>query len=165
MLLVVVNALIIAIGWYVIYSNAKRLATRSENRGIIDGAHSVLDELSRTSKTFWKEKITNQGDSQMRAGLVELQSLIQEFELKTNLLGKRGLEVDVAVSIKELRNSVTANAELLEVTNIDRISARLANIGNKVGDIKWNLEEAFMGTYKPSRTALQFLNDRRKKDG
>jgi len=104
----VVSLLLIILGWKVIYNNAKKIATRNENKSLIDNVVSILNEMEILVTGYWLSTKKN------RLGSEEYQVICSAKLLKLNsrlsFLYERGLNIsDVDLAI--LSEHMTLNCE------------------------------------------------------
>jgi hypothetical protein len=105
------SIVLVLIGWRVVYGNAKKLATRSESKSLIDATSKLVNEISDLSIEYWlieckktskpkiksgyfknrnKEKVSNES----RLYVMNIMAKASQASRYIEILKKRGLELD-----------------------------------------------------------------------
>lgn len=105
------SIVLVLLGWRVVYGNAKKLATRSESKSLIDATSKLVNEISDLSIEYWltkcketnnpkkkschlnsryKEKVSNES----RLYVMNIMAKASQASRYIEILKKRGLELD-----------------------------------------------------------------------
>lgn len=143
----VINLMIVVVGWNILYKNAKKIASRSESRGLLDKVVEKIRSLENEGKTYWLKNAGLADGEESKIYTIKMQHDIQVLEDYLYLVNKRNINIELSQELFKLRNSITYSSEKLPRTqDINRaldISIRASEICNK-------LEEAFFLKYEPS---------------
>ncbi|EFE98278.1 hypothetical protein [Serratia odorifera] len=107
----VASIVLVFIGWRVVYGNAKRLATRSESKSLIDATSKLVNEISDLSIEYWLRKSKETSGAKTKSGhikgsskatasnesmlyVMNIMAKISQASRYIEILKKRGLELD-----------------------------------------------------------------------
>lgn len=62
------SIILVLIGWRVVYGNAKKLATRSESKSLIDATSKLVNEISDLSMEYWLTKCKDSSKKKTKSG-------------------------------------------------------------------------------------------------
>lgn len=150
----IVSASLVLIGWWVIYRNAKKLATRNETKSLIDSTISTIDTLESISLDYWlasrKERIdTDVYESKILAKIISLNN-------KLSLLNQRKLTVS-SNALANLHSKLLLNDEQADRMSKEDKQLRVNEILESTRCIEIELYNAFHAAYKPTH-ALTLTN-------
>ena len=104
---------LVFIGWRVVYRNAKKLATRSESKAIIDHLVKLTNEASDDAVDYWSSTPKSSTDASRNASRIftisfgAKMSQIQNF---VGILSHRNINIDY-LKLAEIQSSATLLAE------------------------------------------------------
>lgn len=146
----VLNVGIVVVGWRILYSNARRIATRNETRSILNRVVNTLREIENSAKEFWLKQPDELTDSDVKIWALKIQSEIQYLEESIVLLKVRKLNIDVSTSVFQLRHFATFSCEDKKKNNIEPDVSRVLSISQQSSAILKGLEDSFMRIYAPN---------------
>lgn len=142
-----INIVIIFIGWLVLYRNAKKIATRSETRGLLDKIIKKVRDLEDQGKVYWLSSPKVMTPEQSTIYTIRMQHDIQILEEYFELISKRNIRVDLSQELFKFRNATTFCSE-----KVDRAIdvSRVLDISGRANNICSELEEAYILKYRPT---------------
>lgn len=104
----IVPLILVVVGWRVIYSNSKKLSTRSETKSIVDDVISIVADLEKLVVEYWLSGRQQRMDSNRY--LLEVNAKLQMLVCRLNIANDRNLKVDRS-EIGNLSTLMTLNCE------------------------------------------------------
>lgn len=139
-----ISVILAYIGWNVVYSNSKKIASRNETYGLITHMFKLMDDLLIEATDYWLTPMP-QTYHALHAKNFELK--ISSLKKKLNLIKSRELDIEFDFDLRKIRRSITLDAE--RVTQISE-SIRLLKIedmNHHVSELKINIFRAFECKY------------------
>lgn len=142
------SAVLIIIGWNVIYENAQRIASRNE---AFSRKTSIINELTSITKNaidFWEEDLSSEKKKYCLIKTSTFYSQIESLNKRIEQLSNYGMDIDFKDDIKTLRNSITLDCErAYEVTHSNKID-KISGILESSDSIKGQLTQKFRAIHK-----------------
>lgn len=105
------SIVLVLLGWRVVYGNAKKLATRSESKSLIDATSKLVNEISDLSIEYWlikcketskpktksgyfKSRNNAKASNESRLYVMNIMAKASQASRYIEILKKRGLELD-----------------------------------------------------------------------
>lgn len=102
-----VSPLLVLLGWKVVYFNARRIATRSESKSVVDSLIKIINEIADDSVGFWVPKQSLDEPEKYYLSVSAKSSQLQHY---INVLNNRGLKLDAGM-LSVIADSATLNYE------------------------------------------------------
>lgn len=99
---------LVLLGWKVVFFNAKRIATRSETKSIVDSSVKLVNEIAELSVGFWVPKKDNNDED--RKFLLSVLAKSSQLQRYINILSKRGVRLDLGL-LSSIADDATLDAE------------------------------------------------------
>ncbi|MDI6634373.1 hypothetical protein [Pantoea dispersa] len=99
---------LVLLGWKVVFFNAKRIATRSETKSIVDSSVKLVNEIAELSVSYWVPKIDEKDDH--RKFLLTVLAKSSQLQRYINILENRGVMLDMS-SLSAIADDATLDAE------------------------------------------------------
>lgn len=147
----IVSILLVIAGWFVVYRNAKRLATRNETKSILDSALSALDCLENLAVDYWLSGRQKRKDTDEFILLISAKLLT--FHNRLELLKKRKVRTEI-IDLSELATLMTIDCEDVDRMQADNRRERVQEILDSTNNIHSLLYEEFHRMYRPSHRIL-----------
>lgn len=112
-----ISPILVLIGWKVVYFNARKIATRSENKSITDSLLKVITEISESAISYWLPS-SSAKDKQLYVLTISAKmSQVQHF---FKILKRRGASLD-SERLSLISDKVTLDSEYLDTfTDVQR---------------------------------------------
>lgn len=143
---ILIPTILVLIGWRILYLNAKKLATRSESKAILDSIVKMYEELDKLAVDFWLGEVDKQ-DPQSYLMLV-----MAKFETLNNRntdLHKRNVDIDKSV-LNNYYSALTLNCEYIKNISQSDCTVYTQNILDLSRKNISALYENYNHTYKPT---------------
>jgi hypothetical protein len=114
-LTIFIGPALVLIGWRVVYFNARRIATRSESKSIVDSLSKIINEISECSVDFWGPDSTSAGFQKYLLNVLSKSSQLQHY---VNVLMNRGVKLDIG-TLSAIGDSATLDAEYVATMSDD----------------------------------------------
>jgi hypothetical protein len=143
------SATIALIGWNVLFSNAKKLASRSESYTLVTKANDILKEIKKESDDFWldesKEKSPIMYDTSIALKLREVQQILK-------ILGNREVSCsDVSKTIYQVRRACTLSSPKIQTMDSEEDKAVILRaIYGVIAVCENEIYTSFMAKYPPN---------------
>lgn len=141
------SVLFVVIGWTVVYWNARKLATRTETKSLLDKAVTQLEGLTVLATKFWLDGRKERLDHDHFQLLIMGQ--ISRLGLTIQVLNKRGLQISFDL-LSQLTTSMTLDCE--KANTMEKSECHLR--GHVINDISMELTNYFIACfqekYKPN---------------
>lgn len=98
--------LLVLAGWKVVFYNARRIATRSESKSIIDNLVKIINEITDISVSYWVPK---EGD-ELQKYFLSVSAKSSQFQHYINVLANRGVILDSGL-LSRIADDATLDAE------------------------------------------------------
>jgi|GEM_PF-3610870 len=141
-----IPTLLVLIGWRIIYLNAKKLATRSESKAILDSIIKLYEELDNLAVDFWL------GEDEKQDSNRYLMIVMAKFETLSNRstdLYKRNVNIDKSV-LNNYYSALTLNCENIRKMSQSECAIYTQNILDLSRKNISALYENYNHTYKPT---------------
>lgn len=141
-----VSVLFVVVGWIVVYWNAKKLATRTETKSLLDKAIAQLESITVLATDFWLGTRKDRVDEDHFQLLFMAQ--ISRLGLTINVLNERGLKISYDL-LAELTSKSTLQCEL--ANSLDKKTCHLR--GHEINEFSMRLTshmlDSFQSIYPP----------------
>lgn len=104
----VISIVLVIIGWLVIYKNARKIATRSENKSLIDDVIKILDDIETLSVAYWLSGRKNRIESE--EFLLLFNAKLLTLNNRLGILKDRRVEISV-VDLAKISECITFQCE------------------------------------------------------
>jgi len=139
---------LVFIGWWVVYQNAKRLATRSETKGYVDELLKLVSEIEKSAVDYWladAEKRTSSRNFEML-----MLAKLSVLDHKISFLKARQLEIDdIDEQFSRLCESILLDCEQANQLPIDDSIGHANQVLASGGVIHSTLYQKFIEKYPP----------------
>ena len=141
---------IVIVGWYVIYRNACKIATRAETKALVDAALSQLESATKLSLEYWLSGRRVRDD--FATYELTIMGSITRLAITIEVLEKRGLEVvPINDMLAEFSKATTLDAERANSLAPDEVHFRASEVNEVSMDVTTKLLDSFHAKYKPSK--------------
>lgn len=106
----VVSIVLVIVTWNIVYTNAKRMATRSESKSAVDHVIKLVNDLSDLSLNFW---LGNGTQKDPRIYSMIAMSKINQITHYLNILNSRDIQIELDNYISDIHISTTLDCELI----------------------------------------------------
>lgn len=134
---------LVIIGWVVIYRNARKIATRSETKALIDDVISILNSIESLATDYWLAGRRNRMETEQF--IVVFNAKLLTLNNRLDVLKERKIRID-NVNMGNLHEQITLDCE-----QVDKIPA--SEKYYKVQQILESLNVAVSGLYKEFQNA------------
>lgn len=136
-------------GWLVVYNNAKRLATRSETKSMLDDAIKIINEIESISVTYWLSGRKERSDHENHELIVLAKQSI--FQNRLSLLKERKMILtdDVTNHLSLLIEYAILDCESADRMPADKRREITQNLLSSSTNLIKSLYTCYMNTYKP----------------
>lgn len=107
--------LLVLAGWKVVFYNARRIATRSESKSIIDNLVKIVNEITEISVSYWVPKESDESQKY----LLSVSAKSSQFQHYINVLGNRGVILDSDL-LSRIADDATLDAEYASSMTADQ---------------------------------------------
>ncbi|MGC0976536.1 hypothetical protein WKH52_12380 [Pantoea agglomerans] len=150
-ILSVISIVLVLIGWRVVYYNAKRLATRSETKSLIDNTISTLSSISDSAVNFW---LSDAADEEKKDLSIQLYTLNISAKLKQasnffQFLKHRGVEVEDSL-LAEINDKCTLDCEKVHQLDVKDSAVRAQEAMEKCSSAIEHVFLRFESTHPPT---------------
>lgn len=140
----VISLVLVFIGWKIIHSDTRKIATRNETFELIKDFVLQVESLKKEGIDLW----LSDGDDKKRAHQnAKINSEIQSIRKTIKKLSKtRGIPLNNSDLI-EIRRALTLNYK--PIPNENELNQALSKIFHVSGELKWKAYTYFEETHKP----------------
>lgn len=151
LMIFIMSAMLVMVGWEVIYKNGKKIASRNEMFSRKTAVFNELTLLTNEAVTFWEGDKLNESECLVKTSvfIAKTQSVKNRIKMMQDL----GLVADIDASIRDLRKSITLDAEQAYKVEPDQKHEKIFQIIESSDSIKKLLSDAF----KEGREKESFL--------
>lgn len=142
-----VSIFLVIIGWNIIYRNAKKLATRTETKSLLDDAMTILSGIEKVSIDYWLSGRKNRIESEQFILLTNAKLLT--FVNRLKFLEKRNIDIKV-VNLAKLSTLITNDCEDVDRRSNEDNRERVQLLLELLNDIHEKLYDDFHKLYKPT---------------
>ncbi|MGK3131158.1 hypothetical protein ACCW76_18360 [Pantoea sp. C8B4] len=108
LILSILSPALVLLGWKVVFFNAKRIATRSETKSVVDSSVKLVNEIAELSVGYWVPKV--QRDDDHRKFLLSVLAKSSQLQRYINILKNRGVILDMSL-LSSIADDATLDAE------------------------------------------------------
>lgn len=138
----------VLIGWWVVYQNAKRLATRSETKGFVDELMKATSEMEKVAVEYWLAGRKERAEPRNYEML--MLAKLKQFDQKISLLKQREINTDGIVDISGVfQESILLDCESADHMSLDERIDRANNVLAYGGSLQTHLYTLFIEKYPP----------------
>lgn len=139
---------LVLIGWWVVYQNAKRLATRSETKGYVDELLKLATEIEKSAVDFWLADASKRMASRNYEML--MLAKLSVLDHKISFLKVRQLEIDdIDEQFSRLCESILLDCEQANELPLDECIEHANQVLAAGGVIHSTLYQKFIDKYPP----------------
>nr|WP_319537241.1 hypothetical protein [uncultured Vibrio sp.] len=138
---------LVIVGWFIIYRNAKRLATRAETKSILDSALSELASIESMAVEYWLAGRQKRIESDEFILLIS--SKLLTFHSRLQLLHGRKVNIQ-GVDLGDLSTLITIDCEEVDRMQPEAKRERVQEILDSANAVHNELYDEFHTIYKPS---------------
>ncbi|CAM3694000.1 hypothetical protein BS639_11010 [Rouxiella silvae] len=136
--------ILVLIGWKVVFYNARRIATRSESKSIVDSLVKVINEINDVSVDYWVPKTSDE----FQKYLLTVSAKSSQFQHYVNVLSNRGVKLDVAL-LSVIADDATLDAEYASaMTDEERIQKAHLVVESSMSGLR-HIFSCFENAYPP----------------
>ncbi|MCD9506559.1 hypothetical protein [Photobacterium phosphoreum] len=140
------SLLFVIIGWCVVYYNAKRLATRSETKSLIDGVISITSELEKLTIDYWLSgRKTRIGTEEF---LLISSSKIESLGSRLKIIQRRGINI-TSFNLSKISMYMTLNCENVDQSKPENNRIQMQNFLSELNQSIENIYDEFHRNYRP----------------
>ncbi|MBE0456196.1 MAG: hypothetical protein ACTJIB_00480 [Pseudoalteromonas prydzensis] len=143
--------LLVIIGWRILYLNAKKLATRTESKAILDSIIKIYEEIDKLVVDFWLGDLTEQDPESY---LMIIMAKFETLNNRTNDLHSRNVDIDKS-ALNEYYSALTLNCEYRNSITQSECTVLAQNILNTSRQNISNLYINYSKTYKPTYNIIK----------
>lgn len=143
--------LLVIIGWRILYLNAKKLATRTESKAILDSITKIYEEIDKLVVDFWLGDLTGQDPESY---LMIIMAKFETLNNRTNDLHSRNVDIDKS-ALNEYYSALTLNCEYRNSITQSECTVLAQNILNTSRQNISNLYINYSKTYKPTYNIIK----------
>lgn len=143
--------LLVIIGWRILYLNAKKLATRTESKAILDSITKIYEEIDKLVVDFWLGDLTEQDPESY---LMIIMAKFETLNNRTNDLHSRNVDIDKS-ALNEYYSALTLNCEYRNSITQSECTVLAQNILNTSRQNISNLYINYSKTYKPTYNIIK----------
>ena len=143
-----ISPVLVLSGWWVVYQNAKRLATRAETKVFIDELIKTTSDMEKVAVDYWlagRKERTEPRNFEML-----MLAKLRQFDQKLKLLEKR--EVSSGCIIENtsfFQDSMLLDCECADQMSLDDRIEKANEILGRGGELQTSLYELFIAKYPP----------------
>ena len=155
--------ILVILGWRFLYLNAKKIATRSESKSLIDSIIKIIDEIDKEATNFWlSPRVENSMSHEHYLMLVMskfevLMSRIDDLEKRKVLIEKKKLST--------YYSQLTLNCEFIDsipITECMNFTQSALDSSRQIASDLFNeFDKVYKPTYKISENFF-FFSERKK---
>lgn len=118
LLLGMLSPVLVLVGWKVVFFNARRIATRSESKSIVDALSKLINDISDESLSYWVPSATAVESQKYTLLMLARSSQLQHY---INVLISRGFKLDVGI-LSKISEDVALDSEyVMAMTDPERL--------------------------------------------
>ncbi|MGK4474111.1 hypothetical protein [Aeromonas molluscorum] len=144
----IISITLVFIGWWVVYRNAKKMATRSETKGFVDDLMKQVSEMEKAAVDYWlagRKDRTEPRNFEMLM-LAKLALLNQ----KVDILNTRNIQTkSIIEQIGLLQDGMLLDCERADQMSLDERSAKANEVLTAGCEIQTSLYRQFITKYPP----------------
>lgn len=136
------------IGWFIVYKNARRLATRSETKSFIDDLMKLVTEIEKAAVDFWLAEVDKRTEHRHHEMLMlaKLGLLNQKIEL----LQERSIVIDELVEhVGLFHEGILLDCEQVSSMSLDDRINKANDVLGYGKEIQTSLYKKFAKKYPP----------------
>ncbi|TCV22097.1 hypothetical protein EDB70_1149 [Vibrio crassostreae] len=133
---------LVMVGWEVIYKNGKKIASRNEMFARKTAVMNELSALTNEAVSFWENDKLKDSECLIKTSIFVAKT--QSIKNKVKLMQELGLVVDIDVHVRNLRRSITLDAEQANQVDLGSKCERIFKIIESSDSLKKQLSQAFM---------------------
>ncbi|WP_345854213.1 hypothetical protein [Shewanella algae] len=143
-----ISALLVFVGWIVLYRNARKLASRNEAFTFASRINAKLKEISDLSEDFWL-KGTYNNDPQVYEFLTL--SKIKSLNLKLKIMEERQLKLnDNSKYLFDIRRACTYSASNISKLSLPKKREEMSNILDALDVLESELDKLLKTKFPPN---------------
>jgi len=147
---VILNISVVIVGWVVLYTNAKRIATRAETRIILNNVLEKLNTLRTSATEYWLKEPGELSNGEVVFWTQKTLSELQLIDSSLQLLKRRNMNFDIINLFVHLRQQVTFGCEYRKKKSQEPDREKAVKLSESTHSIIEILEESFLDLYAPS---------------
>ncbi|MFA0263182.1 hypothetical protein AB4497_12055 [Vibrio cyclitrophicus] len=145
------SLVIVMVGWYVIYRNACKIATRSESKALVDTALSQLESATKLALDYWLSGRRVRDDFSTYE--LTVMGSITRLAITIEVLEQRGLNLtEINDKLGEFSKVSTLDAERINSLAVEDTHFRASQVNEVSMQVTTELLDSFHEKYKPSKT-------------
>lgn len=141
LMIFIMSAMLVMVGWEVIYKNGKKIASRNEMFARKSAVMNELSLLTNEAVSFWENMNLTDNECLIKTSVFIAKT--QSIKNRVKMMQELGLNVDIDKSVRELRRSITLDAEQAHQVSAENKHEKIFEIIESSDSIKKQLSEAF----------------------
>jgi hypothetical protein len=141
------SILLVLIGWIVVYGNAKKLATRSESKALVDNISKIINEVSELSIDFWLNSSKNGTTSDLY--VLKIMSKITQAAQYGEIIKRRGLAISDQ-TFARMSEKATLDCETAVSLSLFDSSVRAQEVMDSCTSAILHIYQVFEALHPPS---------------
>ncbi|NRA79666.1 MAG: hypothetical protein HRU18_15775 [Pseudoalteromonas sp.] len=150
---ILIPTFLVLLGWRIIYLNAKKFATRTESKSLLDTVIKLYDEIDQLAVDFWLGDIN---EVEPNNYLMLVMSKFETLNNRISDLEKRKVLTNKTELI-DYYSALTLNCELIKSTHISVCTENVQKILEKSRKNVSRLYSSFNNTYRPTYNIMNSL--------
>lgn len=130
-----------------VFFNARRIATRSETKSIVDSSVKLVNEISDLSVGYW---VGSPKDNEDRKFLLSVLAKSSQLQRYINILSKRGITLDISL-LSGIADDATLDAEYASTQDALKREVKAQTIVESCMGAILHIYEKFEEVYPPVR--------------
>lgn len=141
------SPVLVLTGWKVVFFNARRIATRSESKSIVDALSKLINDISDEMVNYWVP-----GTSEVEPQKYTLVMLAKSSQLQhyINVLLSRGFKIDIGILSKISEDAALDSEYVMAMTEPERLLRAQIGVESCMQGLRHIFSE-FSSLYPPEK--------------